>query len=426
MKKAVVMVLTLILCLGMTVLPAFAAGGQVIEYSWYREGATRPSGTLSSASFEDGWNDIMEKCNGGFEVQVKLMGDWIADGGRFTDDVFNGPGFEDDIIRIREGASVVLDLNGYSIDRGVIDSIKNGEVIHLEQGASLTLKNGTVIGSVHITGGKDATFQNCTFKDNEDIDFGAAIYAEACDRITVETCIFTNLEDDSHGAGIEAFGTELTVIGSVFQQCTSEHDGGAIYLKDSTADMTNCQFVGGSAANGGAVALENTEAMFAHCTFGNNEAKGNAGALSVKGTEAKTELYLCNFADNTAWENGGAIAVAETANVILYGCIVDENNAINGGAAYMGQDATVEVLDYNDELAKDVYPTLFINNKATEKGDVFFVDTPDGGIEEGSDFQEEAPGSAVPVNNGLGITELCLGGAVIFMVIVLYLNIKKK
>ena len=57
---------------------------------------------------------------------------------------------------------------------------------------------------------------------------------------------------------------------------------------------------------------------------------------------------------------------------------------------------------------------------------MFFVDTPDGGIEEGSDFQEEAPGSAVPVNNGLGITELCLGGAVIFMVIVLYLNIKKK
>ncbi|MBO5666441.1 MAG: hypothetical protein J6S45_03225, partial [Firmicutes bacterium] len=91
-----------------SVVPVWANGpeGQVMEYSWYQEGASRHRGTLSSSSFEDGWNDVMDKCNGGFTVQVTLYEDWIAEDGMFTDDVFNGPGFEDDVIRVREGASV--------------------------------------------------------------------------------------------------------------------------------------------------------------------------------------------------------------------------------------------------------------------------------------------------------------------------------
>ena len=316
-----------------------------MEYSWYQEGASRHSGTLSSSSFEDGWNDVMDKCSSGFDVQVTLYADWIADDGQFTDDVFNGPGFQDGIIRIRQGASVILDLNGYSIDRGTTLDVKNGEVFHVETDADLTLKNGTIIGSVHITNGKAATFDNCVFKDNEDIDFGAAIFAEGCEELTVENCTFSNLEDDSNGAAIEANRTAITVIGSAFRNCTTEHDGGAVYVENGSLDMTNCQFTGNHATE-------------------------------------------------------------------------------NGGAAYVDQTAQFKALDNHDELARDILPTKFIANEASEKGDVIFIDTPDGGIEEGEEWVEPTEVGRNE-NVGFGVTDIVLALSVIFVAAAVVLNFRK-
>ncbi len=421
------MFLALTVCLILTLVPAFATDGQVIEYTWYNENSNRQLGRLSSSSFEDGWNDIMEKCNGGFVVHVKLMGDWIADGGKFTDDLVNGPGFEDDVIRVCEGSRVVLDLNGHIIDRGATSSIKNGEVLHVCEGASLTLMNGTVIGSVHITDGKSVSVTDCVFKDNEDIDFGAALIVENCEELTVEDCTFSNLEDDSNGAGIEARDAALTVNGSVFQNCSTDHSGSAVYAENCTLDATNCQFVGNTAAKGGAVALVDTEAMFAHCVFGNNLSHGDAGAMYVSSDEATSvEVYLSNFADNTAWEDGGAMVVEGKAQVALYGCIVDENMAIgNGGAAFLEEEAKLDVLDYNDELAKEVINTRFIGNDAAEKGDVFFIDTADGGIEEGEELQEPDESVNGPVKSGFGVTEFVLLLSVAFVGITIVLNFRK-
>lgn len=428
MKKLFVWTLILMMtCLSAVTAWADGPEGQVMEYSWYQEGASRHRGTLSSSNFEDGWNDVMDKCSSGFDVQVTLYADWVADEGRFTDDVFNGPGFQDDIIRIRQGASVVLDLNGYSIDRGTTLDVKNGEVFHVETDADLTLKNGTIIGSVHITNGKVATFDNCVFKDNEDIDFGAAIFAEGCEDLVVENCTFSNLEDDSNGAAIEAKRAAITVIGSTFRNCTTEHDGGAVYVENGSLDMTNCQFTGNHATeNGGAVAFVDAEVNIAGCTLGNNTANGDGGALYAGGFAGKAaEIYLSNFADNTAWENGGAVAVENQAQVSMYGCIVDENAALeNGGAVYVDQTAQFQALEYNDELARDILPTKFIANEASEKGDVIFIDTPDGGMEEGEEWVEPTEDGKND-NVGFDVTHIVLALSVIFVAAAIVLNFRK-
>ncbi|MBO5666586.1 MAG: right-handed parallel beta-helix repeat-containing protein, partial [Firmicutes bacterium] len=324
-------------------------------------------------------------------------------------------------------ADVILDLNGHSIDRGTTQDVKNGEVFHVHEGAELTLKNGTIVGSVHIMGGERAVFENCVFKDNEDIDFGAAIFAEDCDEIVVENCTFSNLEDDSNGAAIEAEDAAITIVGSTFRNCTTEHDGGAIYAKNASIDMTNCQFTGNHAeGNGGAVACVDTELNVAGSTLGNNTADGNGGAMYLAGETTKTaEIYQSNFADNTAWENGGALAVEGEAAATMYGCIVDENTALeNGGAVYAGQNAEFEALDYNDELARDIHPTKFINNDAAEKGDVIFIDTPDGGIEEGEawvDPAEESSGN----DAGFSVTDVVLILSAAFVAVTVVLNFRK-
>ena len=428
MRKLMVWTMILMMmCFSMAPVWANGPEGQVMEYSWYQEGASRHRGTLSSSSFEDGWNDVMDKCSSGFDVYVTLYEDWIAYEGEFTDDVFNGPGFQDDVIRVRQGASVTLDLNGFSIDRGTTLDVKNGEVLHVETDGELTVKNGTVIGSVHITNGKAVTFDNCVFKDNEDIDFGAAIYVEGCEELLVENCIFTNLEDDSNGAAIEAERTAITVIGSTFRNCTTEHDGGAVYVHNGSLDVTNSQFTGNHAGgNGGAVAVVDTETNIATCTLGNNAADKNGGALYVGGDAGKkTEIYLSNFADNTAWENGGALAVADQAQLTLHGCIVDENTAlVHGGAAYVGQTAAMNTADYNDELGRDVYPTKFIGNEASEKGDVIFVDTPDGGIEEGEEWVEPTEVGRNE-NVGFDVTDIVLTLSVVFVAVTVVLNFRK-
>ncbi|MBR6501580.1 MAG: hypothetical protein IKT25_08745, partial [Firmicutes bacterium] len=109
----------------------------------------------------------------------------------------------------------------------------------------------------------------------------------------------------------------------------------------------------------------------------------------------------------------------------LYGCIVDENTAlVNGGAAYVGQTAAMNVADYNDELARDVYPTKFIGNEASEKGDVIFVDTPDGGIEEGEEWVEPTEVGRNE-NVGFDVTDIVLVLSAVFVAVTVVLNFRK-
>ncbi|MBQ2271526.1 MAG: hypothetical protein II335_07045, partial [Firmicutes bacterium] len=191
--------------------------------------------------------------------------------------------------------------------------------------------------------------------------------------------------------------------------------------------VTNSQFTGNQAGeNGGAVAVVDAEVNVATCTLGNNAADGHGGALYVGGDAGKkTEIYLSNFADNTAWENGGALAVADQAQLTLHGCIVDENTAlVHGGAAYVGQTAAMNTADYNDELARDVYPTKFIGNEASEKGDVIFVDTPDGGIEEGEEWVEPTEVGRNE-NVGFDVTDIVLALSAVFVAVTVVLNFRK-
>ena len=102
--------------------------------------------------FEDGWNYAMETAKKGKEVYVTLLKDWIAEEGRFTDDFINGAGFDWDTIYFAGNVTITLDLNGFTIDRGLTESELNGEVIFINDDANVTIKNGTIKGGYSMTG----------------------------------------------------------------------------------------------------------------------------------------------------------------------------------------------------------------------------------------------------------------------------------
>ena len=109
MKKIFLIVIMTILVVSALSIAAFAA--DPVMHVLY--------GSLSKdfEDFEDGWNFAMEEANGGKEVHVTLLADWTADeDGGFTDDVWNGDGFDNDTIYFADDVSVTLDLGGYTIE----------------------------------------------------------------------------------------------------------------------------------------------------------------------------------------------------------------------------------------------------------------------------------------------------------------------
>ena len=58
-----------------------------------------------------------------------------------------------DVLRIPTGKTVVLDLNGYTLDRGLTECVDLGSVIRVEPGAALTIKDSSNDNSGMITGG---------------------------------------------------------------------------------------------------------------------------------------------------------------------------------------------------------------------------------------------------------------------------------
>ena len=136
--------------------------------------------------FDDGWNFAMEQAEEGKEVIVTLLKDWKADDGQFTDSFINGAGFDWDAIYFAEDVNVTLDLNGHTIDRGLIAPEANGEVMFIGEDANITINDGTITGGwscngaggIHIDDNGTLELNNVHLVDNRvEDDDGSAIAA---------------------------------------------------------------------------------------------------------------------------------------------------------------------------------------------------------------------------------------------------------
>ncbi len=131
--------------------------------------------------------------------------------------------------------------------------------------------------------------------------------------------------------------------------------GGALRLMSVAAEVTGCSFEGHSGFSGGAICMIESPARFSNCTFTDNRADVDGGAVYREGDRVFPTFRECTFSGNTA-DAGGGIAVRATTHVFedaiplrVENCIFERNRASAmeaGGAIHVGYTCRV-ILERN-------------------------------------------------------------------------------
>ena len=352
--------------------------------------------TKEFSDFEEGWNYAMKQANDEKEVYVTLLEDWSAKEGKFTDDFFNGAGFDSDTIYFAGDVTITLDLNGFTIDRGLTASELNGEVMFINDDANVTIKNGTIkggyssngAGGIHIEGanvqlidlvitgnhvvnddgtalqhvnGGELYMKNCRFVDNDGsakgLDIYGMVYLDGVDKVLIEDCYFADTENVDYGAGIYAdMCNDFVIRNSTFENLHAGDRGGAIWVVGESFDegfsrlyIYNCKFNNNSCGDyGGAIYSKSTELYVYDTEFKGNYAEVDGGAIyltanMVHSASVPSYFYRCTFDGNRAGDCGGAIfcnnGVTMMTRASTYGCDFVNNYAERfGGAACVEMD----------------------------------------------------------------------------------------
>ena len=383
------------------------------------------SETKEFDNFEDGWNFAMEEANDGKEVYATLLTDWTAAiGGKFTDDVWNGDGFDNDTIYFADDVKVTLDLGGHTIDRGLMADELNGEVMFINNDANVTIKNGTIkggyssngAGGIHIEGAKvnlidlvitknsamnmldgngtaihhddggELYMKNCRIVDNDGslrgFDMCGAVYLDGVDKVLIEDCYFADNDNVDYGAGIYADECDDFVIkNTTFENLNVDDRGGAIWVGDSKLYIYNCKFSNNSCGNyGGAIYSDTAEIYVYDSEFKGNCSEWDGGAVyltagdGMESGSLPSYFYRSTFDGNRAGEDGGAIYSCGSIMGLLtrattYGCDFINNSAgEDGGAVCTGLDCGFGFFS-DKETGK---ATTMKNNSAGELGGGFY------------------------------------------------------
>ena len=378
--------------------------------------------TVYHRFFEYGWNLAIEAAlTGEYDrVVVDLYGDWNAVDGEFTDDFNNGAGFNWDAIYIPQDVRITLNMNGYTIDRGLTTNERNGEVIYIDKNADVIINDGTITGGyshngaggIHVMNNANVTLNNVHVDGNwvEDDD-GAAIALYDATLIMNGGSISNNVFHNSQWFYGESYGT--------------------LYLNDSTAVLTDVEISGNGTCGTGFVRgvgmfLDDSCVTMKNCYVANNGYAGGpdkfnaAGTVIViSGTESVLDITDSKFENNGAERSnsnyllkieGGAVKVAgseflnnELRNVVFCekgsleftDCLFKDNaGGVFIGAANVGSHFTNCTFSGNavkrDANAFDFYEGNQLDFKTCDLGDSTYNDrsraTFDGSAGVGSIF----------------------------------------
>lgn len=174
----------------------------------------------------------------------------------------------------------------------------------------------------------------------------------------------------------------------IFRNCTNSAISSSV-----DANITNCTFENNSATyNGGAISSEYSSCFVNNCTFKNNIANFKGGAIynySMYPRSLNPPISNCIFENNSAGDSGGAIYTGTYATAIT-DCKFENNNATNGGAIFSSYYSSVTNCTFENNIAGDsggafsssayysIINCTFENNSATDGGAIssFYTSPP--------------------------------------------------
>jgi len=195
-------------------------------------------------------------------------------------------------------------------------------------------------GAVVISGsGSAPTIEGCSFDSNQARDGGAIASLSGSPRIT--DCRFTANRCGERGAAIKFTFGESDVSGCSFLQNDASWHGGAVLVEMGSVSFTDCVFSGNSCRfEGGALSLDGfTLCTVTGCVFYGNSASNEFGSGGAIFTEADaTTADRCRFIGNSA-DRGGAID-AWCENLAVSWCTFSDNTATGEGGAIFRWDSS--------------------------------------------------------------------------------------
>lgn len=155
--------------------------------------------------------------------------------------------------------------------------------------------------------------------------------------VIIENSTFINLRTTgSSGAGVAYVQANFISINNVYDSCSATKSYGALYAYGNNILSMNDTFINNNATNYGAAFFGSGSSegsvMLINDKFINNFASGNGSALGIYGGE----IINCTFENNVAGANGGAIYLSDhSSSVSLYDLelknVTFKNNTADNG-----------------------------------------------------------------------------------------------
>ncbi len=253
---------------------------------------------------------------------------------------------------IKNGQDITLNLNGYSIDRGLTDqsAVANGSVFIVENGGKLTIKKyglGKITGG-NTTGSGGAIYNSgtCvisggTITGNKAKD-GGAIYNAATGTLTIDGGRIEANSSSDKGGGIMNQGkctitqADEYTSGSVANNTAAY--GGGIW-NDGTIEMTGGEVRMNSAGTAGGGIYNKGTTTVDGVSIGFNHAHDGGGIYNEAGANSTVKVLGGSIYNNGATVNGGGGITNKGILVVGGGSITGNTSAGRGAGIYVGDDS---------------------------------------------------------------------------------------
>ncbi len=258
---------------------------------------------------------------------------------RLSGDIGRAGSFSDNCYHVLKTSGDTL-IDGFTIQRGNANSIKENRF-----GGGLNIAPGS----------KNVQVSNCIFEKNN-AESGGAIHLSV-GELTATNCTFYSNSADTGGAIATLGASKLTVKNCIFTSNFSPKMGGALMLNnEAQADISESTFLYNSTDDfGGAIAAHadaeaGNNVNITDCTFSENSARNNGGALGMSGPFVPV-IKNCTFEKNFSTGGAGALANRKGTTTVLLDSTFARNRG-SKGLENIGNDESSTVVESEEAAAE--------------------------------------------------------------------------
>ncbi len=330
MKKIFAIIMTISLVVIVLCVTAFAADPSADTVIRVR--AQKSDGSIVEIEkgdykyFSKGWeaavnlaenSDLMNE-NGYVRVVVDLYSDWNANSmGKFGSNSYAG--FQYNTIYVPQNVSMMINMNGHTINRGLDGDKKDGEVMYVDKRADVIINGGKNGDPILKPGEKSRTVKMGTVTGGNSYNGAGGIHINDNATLTLNNVrVVGNRVEDSDGSAIAAYDGARLIMngGSISNNVLYNSENffgasyGALYLKKSSAALTEVEIshngiAGFSSSWGVAIYVDDSDLKMENCFVTKNGYKGGSedflkaySIIRVDGTSGVLDIINCKFEKN--------------------------------------------------------------------------------------------------------------------------------